>query len=70
MTLLLEQDADSSFKVLQKVRDMLHQAFVCPPELVVMCMTLTGLWQDLNEEMDQFPIESEKNYLAALIIAF
>lgn len=52
MTLLLEQDADSSFKVLQKVRDLLHQAFVCPPELIVMCMTLTGLWQDLNEEMD------------------
>lgn len=24
----------------------------------------------MNEEMDQFPIESEKNYLAALIIAF
>ena len=35
-----------------------------------MCMTLTGLWQDMNEEMDAFPIESEKNYLAALIIAF
>ena len=70
MTLLLEQDADSSFKVLQKVRDLLHQAFLCPPELIVMCMTLTGLWQDMNEEMDQFPIESEKNYLAALIIAF
>ena len=45
-------------------------SLVLSPELIVMCMTLTGLWQDMNEEMDQFPIESEKNYLAALIIAF
>ena len=52
------------------MRDFLHQALVCPPEIIVLAMTLTGLWQDLNEEMDQFPIESEKNYLAALIIAF
>ena len=70
MTLMLEQDADSSFKVLQKVRDLLHSAFTCPPELIVMCMTLTGLFQDLTEEIDAFPIESEKNYIAALIIAF
>jgi len=42
----------------------------CAPEIVVMCMMLTGVWQDMNEEMDQFPIESEKNFLAALIIAF
>ena len=35
-----------------------------------MCMTLMGLWQDLNEEIEQFPIESEKHYIAALITAF
>ena len=52
MSLFLEQDAESSFKVLAKVRDLLHSAFVCPPELIVMCMTLMGLWQDLNEEID------------------
>ena len=33
-------------------------------------MTLIGLWYDMSEEMDEFPIESEKNYIAALIIAF
>lgn len=44
MTLFLEQDADSSFKVLAKVRDLLHSAFTCPPELIVLCMMLTGLW--------------------------
>jgi len=70
MTLFLEQDSDSSFKILAKVRDLLHQAFVCPPELVLMSMTLMGVWQDMNEEIDQFPIESEKHYIAALITAF
>ena len=70
MTLLLEQDADSSFKVLAKIRELLHQAFSCPPEIIVMCMTLTGIFEDMNEEIDQFPIESEKNYIAAMIIAF
>ncbi len=70
MSLFLQQDADGSIKVLQKVRELLFSALTCPPEIVVMCMMLTGVWQDLNEEMDQFPIESEKNYLSALTIAF
>jgi hypothetical protein len=70
MTLFLEQDSDSSFKILAKVRDLLHQAFICPPELVMMSMTLMGVWQDMNEEIEQFPIESEKHYIAALITAF
>ena len=71
MTLFLDQDTDSSFKVLKKIRELLMQALTCSPEIVAMCMMLTGVWQDLNtEDMDQFPIESEKNFLAALIISF
>ena len=35
-----------------------------------MCMTLTGLFCDGSEELDQFPIESEKNYLLAMVLAF
>ena len=70
VTLFLEQDADSSIKILQKIRELLLQTLTCAPEVIVLCMMLTGVWQDLNEEMDQFPIESEKNFLAALIIAF
>lgn len=36
----------------------------------MMCMTLTGLFCDGSEELDQFPIESEKNYLLAMVLAF
>jgi hypothetical protein len=43
---------------------------LCSPEIIVMCMTLTGLMYDANEEMEAFPIESEKNYLAAMVLAF
>jgi len=52
MTLFLEQDADSSIKILQKVRELLHSAIVCAPEIILLCMMLTGVWQDMNEEMD------------------
>lgn len=35
-----------------------------------MCMMLTGLIYDANDEIENFPIESEKNYLVALVLAF
>jgi hypothetical protein len=33
-------------------------------------MMLTGLMYDVSEEADLFPVESEKNYLAAMVLAF
>ena len=33
-------------------------------------MTLTGLMYDASEEIEMFPIESEKNYLASMVLAF
>jgi hypothetical protein len=33
-------------------------------------MMLSGLIQDANDEIEMFPIESEKNYLAAMVLAF
>ena len=70
ITLFVEQDPDSAYKVLSKIRDHLYSATTCSPELIVMCMALTGIIFDAGEELDQFPIESEKNYLAGLILAF
>ena len=43
---------------------------MCSPEIIIMCMTLTGLFCDSSEELDQFPIESEKNYLLAMVLGF
>ena len=70
MTFFIESDQDSSQKILFKVRDLLHEAQVCSPEIIIMCMTLTGLFCDSSEELDQFPIESEKNYLLAMVLGF
>jgi len=54
-------------KVLFKIRDILFEALTCSPELIVMCQMLTGLFTDASDEQEQFPLESEKNYCAALI---
>lgn len=35
-----------------------------------MCMMLTGLIYDVNDEIESFPVESEKNYLVATVLAF
>lgn len=35
-----------------------------------MCMMLTGLIFDVNDEIESFPVESEKNYLVATVLAF
>ena len=70
LAFFIEADQDSAFKVLTRIRDLLQEALFCSPEIIVMCMTLTGMLYDANEEIELFPIESEKNYLAAMVLAF
>lgn len=70
LTFFIEADQDSAFKILTKVRDLLQESLYCSPEIIVMCMMLTGLLYDVSDEIENFPIESEKNYLVAMVLAF
>ena len=70
MTFFQEQDIESSFKVLSKIRELLMTAQTLSPELIVMCMTLFALFSEQSTDIDSFPNEAEKLYLAALILSF
>jgi hypothetical protein len=63
-----EDDVEGGLKILQKVREVLYDALFVTPELISVCMLLTGLYSDLSEEMGEgFPIESEKAYISAML---
>lgn len=63
-----EDDVESSFKILQKIRDQLFESILVSPELVSTIMMITGLYNDMSSEMiESFPSESEKYYVASLV---
>jgi hypothetical protein len=51
MTFFYENDADGTFKILQKIRDTLYNALTCAPETIIMTQTLIGLYMDSFVEM-------------------
>ena len=70
MTIFHEQDIDGAVKIVTKIKTLLHKAQTCSPEIIVMCMTLTGLISEMASDIQLFPIETEKSYIAALILSF
>ena len=50
------------------MRDVLFESILVSPELVSTIMMITGLFNDMSEEMiETFPSESEKYYIASLV---
>lgn len=50
------------------MRDVLFESILISPELVSTIMMITGLFNDMSEEMiETFPSESEKYYIASLV---
>jgi len=63
-------DYDSFMKVCVKIKDMQAFAATCSPEVLAMSQVICALSFEQVVDDTIFPIESEKNYLTALICLF
>lgn len=69
--IVFEDDVECGLRILDKIRGVLQESIFVPPEVISICMLLTGLYSDLSEEMGEgFPLESEKAYISALLCHF
>ena len=66
--MLIKQDIDDGFKIIQKVRNILQDSIAVAPETVSFYMLMLGLFSDTSTETDF--IDSERNYLGGLIGLF
>jgi len=67
-SLILGDDSEGCFKILDRARAQLMEATSISPEHVCLIMMITAMWQESCPEVEL--IDAEKSYIAAMICLF
>jgi hypothetical protein len=67
-SLVLGDDIEGCFKILDRLRAQLMEATSISPEHVCLVMIITAMWQESCPEVELF--DAEKSYIAAMISLF